>query len=236
MVKRRLLIVSDDLTLCHSIQSELESDATEVHSAASISATVKCITSSEYCLLMADLQLPGMDKLEMIRILRIMKGVPIIAISDHLEADELIDLLNSGADVYVEKPVNARICAAQAKALINLFFRADEGSRKRATLAFGSSLVVSSYHRQVLIDGKPVELTRKEFDLLHYFAQHPHQVFSAGQLYEQIWENAFDVGGESTVMVHINTLRKKLGELGPMVIQTMRGYGYRFVPPPDTVS
>lgn len=228
--------MSDDPTLCHSIQSELESDTTEVHCAASISATVKCITSSEYCLLMADLQLPGMDKLEMVRILRIMKGAPIIAISDHLEADELIDLLNSGADIYVEKPVDARICAAQAKALINLFFRVDEESWKRATLAFGSSLVISPYHRQVLIDGKPVELTRKEFDLLHYFAQHPHQVFSAGQLYEQIWENAFDVGGESTVMVHINTLRKKLGELGPKVIQTMRGFGYRFVPPPDTVS
>lgn len=75
-------------------------------------------------------------------------------------------------------------------------------------------------------------MTRKEFDLLHYFAQHPQQVFSAGQLYEQIWENAFDVGGESTVMVHINTLRKKLGVLGPMVIQTVRGFGYRFVPPP----
>ncbi|MDE6261200.1 MAG: response regulator transcription factor [Oscillospiraceae bacterium] len=236
MVKRQLLIVSDDPTLCHSIQNELESDATEVHSAASISAAVKCITSSEYCLLMADLQLPGMDKLELVRVLRIMKHVPIIAVSDHLRADELIDLYNSGADVYMEKPVDARICAAQAKALIDLFFRADEESRKRATLAFGSSLVVSPYHRQVLIDGKPVELTRKEFDLLHYFAQHPHQVFSAGQLYEQIWENAFDVGGESTVMVHINTLRKKLGELGSMVIQTMRGYGYRFVPPPDTVS
>lgn len=236
MVKRRLLIVSDDPTLCHSIQNELESDATEVHSAASISAAIKCITSSEYCLLMADLQLPGMDKLELVRVLRIMKYVPIIAVSGHLQADEWIDLLNSGADVYMEKPVDTRICAAQAKALINLFFRADKELRKQATLAFGSSLVISPYHRQVLTEGKPVELTRKEFDLLHYFAQYPHQVFSAGQLYEQIWENAFDVGGESTVMVHINTLRKKLGKMGPKVIQTMRGFGYRFVPPPDTVS
>ena len=204
------MIVSDDSTLCSSLQSELQSDTTEIRCAASISSAVKCITSSEYCLLMADLQLLGMDKLEMVRVLRIIKHVPIIAIGDHLETDELIDLYHSGADVYMEKPVDARICAAQAKSLIDLFFRGDEELRKRATLAFGSSLVISPRYRQVL--------------------------FSAKQLYAQVWNDLFDLGGESTVMVHINTLRKKLGVLGPKVIQTVRGFGYQFIPPPDPES
>lgn len=185
---------------------------------------------------MADLQLPGMDKLEMIRVLRIMKYVPIIAISDRLKADELIDLYHSGADAYMEKPVDARICAAQAKALIALFFRADEESRNRATLTFGSSLVISPRYRQVLIDGEQLDLTRKQFDLLLYLARHHHQVFSAKQLYAQVWNDLFDLGGESTVMVHINTLRKKLGALGPKVIQTVRGFGYQFIPPHDSES
>lgn len=230
------MIVSDDSTLCSSLQSELQSDTTEIRCAASISSAVKCITSSEYCLLMADLQLPGMDKLEMVRVLRIMKHVPIIAIGDHLEADELVDLYHSGADVYMEKPVDARICAAQAKSLIDLFFRGDEELRKRATLAFGSSLVISPRYRQVLINGKQIDLTRKQFDLLLYLARHHHQVFSAKQLYAQVWNDLFDLGGESTVMVHINTLRKKLGVLGPKVIQTVRGFGYQFIPPPDPES
>lgn len=96
---------------------------------------------------MADLQLPGMDKLEMVRILRIMKHIPIIAVGDHLEDGELIDLYNSGTDVYIEKPINTRIFAAQANALIDLYFRSNEESRKRATLAFGSSLVISPRYR-----------------------------------------------------------------------------------------
>lgn len=181
---------------------------------------------------MADLQLPGVDKLEMIRVLRIMKHVPIIAISEHLEADEVIDLYHFGADVYIEKPIDTRICAAQAKALIGLFFRADEESRKRATLAFGSSLVISPGYRQVSIDGRQINLTRKQFDLLLYLARHRHQVFSATQLYVQVWGDFSDLGGENTVTVHINTLRKKMGALGPKVIQTVRGFGYQFIPPP----
>lgn len=236
MVKRRLLVVSNDPELCRSIQDEMENGATEIHCAASVSSAVSYIANGEYCLLITDLQLPGMDKLEMVRILRIMKHIPIIAIGDHLEDGELIDLYNSGTDVYIEKPVNARICAAQAKDLIDLYFRADEESRKRATLAFGSALVISPCYRQVFMNGKQINLTRKQFDLLLYLAQHHHQVFSAKQLYGQLWNDFFDLGGENTVTVHINILRKKMGPLGPKVIQTVRGFGYQFIPPPDSAS
>ena len=236
MIKRRLLIVSNDPALCCSIRDEMENDATEIHCAASVSSALSCIASGEYYLLIADLQLPGMDRLEMVRILRIMKHIPIIAIGDHLEAGELIDLYHSGADAYMEKPIDPSICTAQANALIDLYFRADEESRKRATLAFGSSLVISPRYRQVLIDGKQINLTRKQFDLLFYLAKHRHQVFSAKQLYEQIWNDFFDLGVENTVTVHVNTLRKKMGSLGPKVIQTVRGFGYQFIPPPDAVS
>lgn len=236
MVKQRILIVSDGPILYDSVRFKLESDTTEIHCASSISAAVNCIMKAEYCLIMLDLQLTDMDHEEMIRIIRMMQHIPIVVISEHLEPAEIVALYHAGIDVYMEKPIDIDICAAQIHALIALYMRSAEKSWKRATLAFGSSLVISPYHRQVLNEGIPIELTRKEFDLLHYFAQHPRQVFSAGQLYEQIWENAFDVGGENTVTVHINTLRKKLGELGPKVIQTMRGYGYRFVPPPDSIS
>ena len=165
-----------------------------------------------------------------------MKHIPIIVISDHLEADELIDVYHSGANVYMEKPIDTRICAAQAKALIDLYFRTDEESRRRATLAFGSSLVISPSYRQVFINGKQIELTRKQFDLLLYLARHHHQVFSAKQLYEQLWNDFFDLGGDNTVTVHINILRKKMGAMGPKVIQTVRGFGYQFIPPPDPAS
>ena len=93
--------MSTDPALYRSIQNEMENDATEVHCAASISSTLGSITSGEYCLLITDLQLPRMDKLEMVRKLRTMKNIPIMAISDHLEADELIDIYHFGADAYI---------------------------------------------------------------------------------------------------------------------------------------
>lgn len=192
MMKRQLLIVSNDFAFCRSIQDVMDNDTTEIHCAASVSSAVSSITSSELSLLMVDLQLPGMDKLEMVRILRIVKHIPIIAIGDHLEADELIDLYHSGADVYMEKPIDPRISAAQADALIDLYFRAGEEPRKRATIAFGSSLVISPRYRQVFMDGKQINLTRKQFDLLLYLARYHHQVFSTKQLYEQIWDGFFD--------------------------------------------
>ena len=232
MVKRQILIVSDDAGLCLVIQLKLENDTTEVQCASSISTAVGNIMKSEYCLVMLDLQVSGVDKAEMIRIIRVMQHIPIMVISEHLESAEIVALYHAGIDTYMEKPLNSDICVAQIQALITLCLRAAEKMWKQTTLAFGSSLVISPYHRQVSLDGTSVNLTRKEYDLLHYFARHPHYVFSAGQLYEQIWENAFDIGSESTVMVHINTLRKKLGPLGPRVIQTVRGFGYRFVPPP----
>ena len=233
-MKRKILMVSADAELCDPIQSKLENAAVEINRATSISTAIGHIMGSEYCLIILDLQLSGMDKAEMIRIIRIMQHIPVVAISEHLKSAEIVTLYHAGIDAYIEKPIDTDVCAAQIEALIAFYLRAGEKTWKRATLAFGSSLVISPYHRQVLIEGVAIELTRKEFDLLHHFAQHPHQVFSVGQLYEQIWENAFDIGGESTVMVHINTLRKKLGKLGPMVIQTVRGFGYRFVPPPNT--
>lgn len=232
MVKRQILIISDDLEFCRPIQLKLDNDTTGVHCASSISEAVSHIMKTEYCLIMLDLQLSGVDKAEMIRVIRVMRHIPIVVISKHLEPAEIVALYDAGIDTYMEKPLNVDICVAQIHALIALCLRSSEELQKQTTLAFGSSLVISPYHRQVLIEGTPVDLTRKEFDLLHYFAQHPEQVFSAGQLYEQIWENAFDVGDESTVTVHINTLRKKLGPLGSIVIQTVRGFGYRFVPPP----
>lgn len=231
MVKQRLLIVSDDPAFYCPIKSALENDTAEIHCAESISTAVSCTTKAEYCLLMLDLQLPGMDKLEMIRILRLMKPIPIITMSDHLEANEIIDLYRSGADAYMEKPVDVRICAAQIKALIDLQLRTDEESQKQGTLAFGTSLVISPRYWQTTVDGEQINLTRKEYDLLLYLARHRRQVFSAQQLYEQVWSELCDLGCENTVTVHINILRKKLGTLGQKVIQMVRGFGYRFIPP-----
>lgn len=92
-------------------------------------------------------------------------------------------------------------------------------------------MVIAPRYRQVLIDGTPVDLTRREFDLLFFFAKHPGQVFSRGQLYEQVWDDFYELGGDESVKSHIKTLRKKLSVLGTHIIDNVRGVGYRFIPP-----
>lgn len=115
---------------------------------------------------------------------------------------------------------------AQAWSLIRLYKRNLDPSH---LITFGKELLISLHHRQVLIDGKPVQLTRKEFDLLHCLASSPEQVFSLEQLYQHVWDEVSSIGGNETVKVHIKKLRKKLASLGKNYIQNVRGIGYKFV-------
>lgn len=229
MIKWQILILSKDPVLRQSLRCILESDTVAVHCVPTLSDTVYHMTRANCCLVITDLRISGVDNLEMIRILRLTKLLPILAIGTSLKCDDLVALYRAGLGSYMEYPIDVEICAAQAEALIRLYLEAEDKSRKQDTLAFGKSLIISPQYRQVLIEGRQINLTRKEFDLLLYLAQHPHQVFNAGQLYEQVWDEPL-VSGDSTVIVHVNTLRKKLGI---KVIETMRGFGYRFIPPPD---
>ena len=117
MVKQQILIVSDDPELYTPIQYKLESDTTETHRVPSISAAVGCIMKTEYSLIMLDLQLPDMEKSEMIRIIRIMQHIPVIVISEYLESAEVVALYRAGIDTYMEKPIDVDVCAAQVEGL-----------------------------------------------------------------------------------------------------------------------
>lgn len=183
------------------------------------------------CLLMLDLQLPDMDRIDMIRLLSVAKHFPILALTDTLSSDEKVALLHAGVDAFLEKPIDAELCVAQANALVELYLKTDEHLRKHAPIVFGTSLVIAPRYRRVFADGKPLELTRREFDLLYYLAQHPGQVFTRTQLYEQVWGDFYELGGDETVKAHIKTLRKKLSVLDTNLIENEWGVGYRFVPP-----
>ena len=185
----------------------------------------------DYYLLVIDLQLLGMDKAEMIRVFRIIKYTPILALTEPLDAEEKLQLFHAGVSAFLEKLINADVCSAQAAALVKLYLKSDDESSRYAPIPVGSSMVIAPRYRQVLIDGKPLDLTRKEFNLLYFFATHPGQVFSRSQLYEQVWGGFYELGGDESVKSHIKTLRKKLSVLGIRMIENIRGVGYRFIPP-----
>ena len=230
-MKKQVLIVADDLDLRNSIQNQMENEAMETNCADSISAALSCVMEREYHLVILDLQLSGVSDIEMVRIIRIAKSVPVLALTDPLDNSEKIVLFEAGMGAFMEKPIAADVCAAQADALIRLNLRSKNEYYYQSIPPIGPSAVISLAYRQVLVEGVPLGLTKKEFDLLHYMVKHPYQIFSKEQLYKQIWNYDVDIGGNENVKTHIKTLRRKLMVVREDMIETVRGVGYRYVPP-----
>lgn len=231
MIKREILIVTENPELCDPIQEQMQNNTTETYCVGSLSEILRLTAKTEFCLVILDLQLSGIKILEMVRVIRISQQTPILALTDPLESTQEIALFHAGVNAIITKPIWPDVCAAQAESLIRLCLQTDEGEKRQATLAFGDSLVISPRFWQVFVNGELLELTKKEFELLHFFARRPRQVFSREQLFDQIWDYNFELGGNETVKVHVNTLRKKLMVLGYNAIENIRGVGYRFIPP-----
>jgi len=159
---------------------------------------------------------------------RRLRTVPILVLADGATERELIDGLEAGADAYVAAPVTLRELQARVKALLR---RAPRSAVAAAPLVAGD-LVLDLAGRRLLRRGHPVELRRREFDLLAFLLAHAGGVFTRPQLLARIWGTGF-AGGERTVDVHVRRLREKLERhpRRPALLETVRGVGYRLRPP-----
>jgi DNA-binding response OmpR family regulator len=175
-----------------------------------------------------DLMLPDIDGLEVMRRLRRedRRGAIILLTARGEESDRVVGL-HLGADDYVVKPFSPAELVARVDAVLR---RIDPVAEPQPPLRF-DGLEIDPGGRQVLLDGHPLELTQREFDLLLFLARHPGQVFTREQLMEHVWQYTFYID-TSTVTVHIRRLRAKLepDPANPRFIQTVWGVGYRFAP------
>lgn len=235
MIINRMLVVDDDLSVCRSIAVDMQGKNTEICCAASAAEALERIIKTDYCLAIMSNQLRGISGIEMIRAIRRIQHIPIIVLAASISPNDKAALLRAGADAVMDKPVNMDLCTAQAETLIQLYTKSDidHDDTKEGQLSFGKDLTIIPRFRQVLVDGDPLSLTRKEFDLLHYFACHSKRVFSREQLYTSVWGGSFTAGGDETVRVHIQNLRKKLETKGKHFIHNVWGVGYKFMPPAD---
>lgn len=214
-----------------AIQKIMKNDCVDVNCTQFVEKAFDILMTSEYCLVALSLR-PNISRdMTLLRMMRESKSIPIMALTQKLSLSEKIALFHAGANVCLEKPIDAALCAAQACSLIQLYLNAREDSRERYPLIFGTELIINPIYRYVIIDSKPLELTRTEFDLLFYMASHPNQIFTRQQLYQQIWGDDLGINGENTVRSHIGNLYKKLADAGKNYIQNSRGVGYKFVPP-----
>jgi len=216
-----VLLVEDEEEIASLVRAYLERDGFRVVWASRGVDGLLALAQHEVRLAILDLQLPDADGLDLCRAIRQEGSLPIVILTARDDEVDRVTGLELGADDYVAKPFSPRELAARVRAVLR---RAEPGAAHE-TVRLGD-VAVERAGRSVTVDGTPVELTAKEFDLLSYFAEHPGLVLSRERLLDRVWGMAFP-GGTRTVDVHVAQLRKKLGRRS--LIRTIRGSGYKAV-------
>lgn len=227
-MRKKVLIIDDDLEVCRQIKYSLRNETTEVYYALSVRDGLKRFMEQRYCLVIMDIVLSEADGNELLTIMRQAKPTPILVLSSKPGDVQKMKAYRAGAHAYLEKPYELEECLAQAKALMQLYVELANQEKRCYTLAFGMDLIIDPIAHQATLKGEPLDLTRKEFDLLFTLASHAGQVLSREQLYNQIWPNESEVNVDDSVKNHIKKLRKKLTPSGKEYIKNIWGVGYVF--------
>ena len=174
-----------------------------------------------------DLGLPDIDGAELLKMIRSVSAVPIVIATARAEESAIVALLDAGADDYVIKPFSVD----QLEARIRAVLRRGQGATAGAPLQVGE-LIIDVAGREATLAGTPLELSRKEFDLLAHLAGNVGEVVSKRDLLAEVWREPYG-GSDSTVDVHLSWLRKKLGETAaePRYLRTVYGVGVKLVDP-----
>ncbi len=198
-----------------------------VESAVSGAGALASITRSLPELVVLDLGLPDIDGQAVLRMLRATSDVPVIVATARDDDVDVVRTLDAGADDYLVKPFTARQLDARIRAVLR---RTGDG-KPPAPLKVGA-LEVDARSRQARLDGRSLELSAKEFDVLLHLAEHAGAVVSKQELLARVWRQPAS-SGVKTVDVHLSWLRRKLGESGqsPRYLHTVRGAGVRLAPP-----
>jgi len=230
-MSKQILIIEDNQDISNLVSMHLRDNSFTVQTAYDGLLGLEMALAQDFDLIVLDLMLPNLDGLEICKQLRQQeKHTPILMLTaKSSELDRVIGL-EIGADDYLTKPFSIQELIARVKAI---FRRIDSISQiiqtQQDNVITVGSIIIDADHHSVTQDGKGIELTAKEFDLLWYFAKHPGRVYTRSQLLDQVWGYGHD-GYEHTVNSHINRLRSKIetDPAHPEFILTVWGVGYKF--------
>jgi DNA-binding response OmpR family regulator len=236
----KVLIVEDEPTLLETLKYNLERQGYEVSTATDGRVAVDVARRERPDVIILDIMLPGMDGLEVCRVLRQDMSVPILMLTARTEEVDRVVGLEVGADDYMSKPFSMRELLARVKAMLRRvrLIREevaaasesdDETVRGPASHLVYGDLDINTARREVSLAGQTLALKPKEFDLLTFLARHRGIVLSRDLILERVWGWSYG-GGSRTVDVHVRWLREKIeaDPAQPTRIVTVRGVGYRF--------
>ncbi|WP_203984126.1 response regulator transcription factor [Sphaerisporangium rufum] len=225
----RLLLIEDDPAVRSALIRALGERGHAVSSAATGMTGLRAAVDERPQLVLLDLGLPDLDGYEVIRMLRAVSEVPVIVATARDDESEIARVLDAGADDYLVKPFRAVQLDARIRAVLRR--QGGDGAGADRPLVVGA-LRVDPRGREASLDGRPLDLRPREFDLLCYLAARPGEVVSKRELLTEVWQVPYG-GADKTVDVHLSWLRSKLGESAqrPRYLRAVRGVGVKIVDP-----
>jgi two-component system phosphate regulon response regulator PhoB len=225
MAGERILVADDEESILELVSYNLTRDGYRVDCVATGDGALSKTRALAPDLLVLDLMLPGMDGLEVCKVLKndpATAQIPIVMLTAKGEEADIVTGLELGADDYVTKPFSPRVLTARIRAVLRR--RSRQVPDQKASVRVGE-LAIHPGRREVLVKGEPVELTYTEFRMLHLLARRPGWVFTRYQIVDGV-QGSDAIVTDRSVDVHIVALRRKLGPLSDY-IETVRGVGYR---------
>ena len=230
----KILLVEDDAQIAYIVKETLEEKGYEVTWATTGLEGLEDFKLVRFDLILIDLMLPEMDGFLLCKHIRLTSDVPILIISAKQDDVDKVKSLGLGADDYIEKPFSLVELEARIQSHLRRWYRFNGLPNLSTISSFRFGLTIDVESQKVYINEERVNLTAKEYELLHLLASQPHKLFTKEQLYQQIW-GGLQEGEMHTVTVHIKALREKLGESAkkPKWISTVWGKGYEFIGEPN---
>ncbi len=224
----RILICDDEKDIVSALRIYLEAEGYETLSAANGKEALALLAENTVHLVLLDIMMPEMDGISALSRIRELSNVPVIFLTAKSEDTDKVLGLNVGADDYITKPFNPVEMLARVRSQLRRYLQLGGGQTRESVLRIGG-VELDDRSKQVTVDGEPVSLTPREYDILKLLMQSPGEVFAPKTIYRRVW-NEEPYGAESTVAVHIRHLREKLeiDPAAPRYIKAVWGQGYKF--------
>jgi DNA-binding response OmpR family regulator len=222
-----VVIIEDEQRIRELVARVLADRGHDVESTATAMEGLQAVVRVSPELVILDMGLPDLDGAELLKMIRAVSDVPIIVATARTEDRDVIRTLDAGADDYLTKPFSVDQLEARVRAVLRR-----SGSEGRQGPLMVGDLAIDVAAREARLDGEPIDLSPKEFDVLRFLAERRGEVVSKRELLAEVWRQPYG-GSEKTVDVHISWLRKKLGESAAdsKYLQTVFGVGVKLVAP-----
>ena len=222
-----ILICDDEPDIVKALKIYLDNPDIKLYEAFTGKEALEVMKEADIQLILLDIMMPEMDGISAMAKIRETSNVPIILVTAKSEDTDIILGLNTGADDYITKPFRPMEVMARIRSQLRRYVQLGGKPQKENSFIIGG-IELDDVQKQLTVDGNPVSLTPKEFDILKLLMSHPGEVFSPNQIYRQVW-GADPFASENTVAVHVRHLREKIeiDPKNPRFLKVVWGQGYQ---------